>query len=54
MDEDAEYKSTDRAIRMHGSPDRETLKGATAEFLKAVQRNKMQAGKERKRGDDPT
>ena len=47
----AEYKIGSCIVRIHGAPDRETLKDATAGFLKAVQRNKMQAGKEWKRGD---
>lgn len=42
----AEYKTASCTVRMHGTPDREMLKEATAEFLKAVQRNEMQAGKE--------
>ncbi len=48
---DAEYKIGSCIVRMHGTPDREKLKEATAEFLKAVQRNKMKARKEEKRGD---
>ena len=37
---EAEYKTSSCTIRMHGTPDREKLKEATAEFLRAVQRNK--------------
>lgn len=48
---DAEYKIGSCIVRMHGAPDREKLKEATAEFLKAVQRKQMQARKEEKRGD---
>ena len=48
---DAEYKIGNCIVRMHGTPDREKLKEATAEFLKAVQRKQMQARKEEKRGD---
>ena len=48
---EAEYKTSSCTIRIRGTPDREKLKEATAEFLRAVQRNKMQAGKEWKRGD---
>ena len=51
---DAEYKIGSCIVRMHGTPDREKLKEATAEFLKAVQRNKMKARKEEKRGDAKT
>lgn len=47
----AEYKIGACTVRIHGAPDREKLKEATAEFLKAVQRKQMQARKEEKRGD---
>ena len=43
---DAEYKIGSCIVRMHGTPDREKLKEATAELLKAVQRKQMQARKE--------
>ncbi len=51
---EAEYKTSSCTVRIHGTPNREKLKEATAGFLKAVQRNKMQARKEEKRGDAQT
>lgn len=51
---DAEYKIGSCIVRMHGTPDREKLKEATAEFLKAVQRKERQTRKDRKRGDAQT
>ena len=51
---DAEYKIGSCIVRMHGTPDREKLKEATAEFLKAVQRKERQTRKDRNRGDAQT